>query len=82
MNIRPLIQQAGKPLYKGLFALSSDENIQGKSTAVTCTGCGLAWIFEEHRDSDRAKALEHELRAQAAMRIRTKILTQNEIYHG
>ena len=37
----PLIQQAGKPLYKGLFCASSDENIQGKSTTV------LAWIFEE-----------------------------------
>mgnify|MGYP001710611699 CR=1 FL=1 len=55
----PLIQQAGKPLYKGLFCASSDENIQGQS-----------------------EALEHELRAQAAMRIATKILTQKEIYHG
>ena len=51
----PLIQQAGKPLYKGLFCASSDENIQGKSTAVLAQGVDFAWIFEEHRDSDRAK---------------------------
>ena len=51
----PLIQQAGKPLYKGLFCASSDENIQGKSTAVLEQGVDFAWIFEEHRDSDRAK---------------------------
>ena len=30
----------------------------------------------------QSEALEHELRAQAAMRIATKILTQKEIYHG
>ena len=51
----PLIQQAGKPLYKGLFCASSDENIQGKSTTVLAQGVDFAWIFEEHRDSDRAK---------------------------
>ena len=51
----PLIQQAGKPLYKGLFCASSDENIQGKSTTVLAQGVAFAWIFEEHRDSDRAK---------------------------
>lgn len=44
----PLIQQAGKPLYKGLFCASSDENIQGKSTAVLAQGVDFAWIFEEH----------------------------------
>ena len=43
----PLIQQAGKPLYKGLFCASSDENIQGKSTAVLAQDVGLTWIFEE-----------------------------------
>ena len=48
----PLIQQAEKPLYKGP---SSDENIQGKSTTVLAQGVDFAWIFEEHRDSDRAK---------------------------
>ena len=37
----PLIQQAGKPLYKGLFCASSDENIQGKSTAVLAQGVAL-----------------------------------------
>ena len=34
---------------------SSDENIQGKSTTVLAQGVDFAWIFEEHRDSDRAK---------------------------
>ena len=62
----PLIQQAGKPLYKGLFCASSDENIQGKSTAVLAQGVDFAWIFEEHRDSDRAKlwnmSYEHKQR--------------------
>lgn len=53
-----------------------------KSTAVLAQGVDFAWIFEEHRDSDRAKLWNHELRAQAAMRIATKILTQKEIYHG
>ena len=43
----PLIQQAGKPLYKGLFCASSDENIQGKSTAVLAQDVDLTWIFEE-----------------------------------
>lgn len=43
----PLIQQAGKPLYKGLFCASSDENIQGKSTTVLAQGVDFAWIFEE-----------------------------------
>ena len=43
----PLIQQAGKPLYKGLFCASSDENIQGKSTAVLAQGEDFTWIFEE-----------------------------------
>lgn len=42
----PLIQQAGKPLYKGLFCASSDENIQGKSTAVLAQGVDFTWIFE------------------------------------
>ena len=51
----PLIQQAEKPLYKGLFCASSDENIQGKSTTVLAQGVDFAWIFEEHRDSDREK---------------------------
>ena len=51
----PLIQQAGKPLYKGLFCASNDENRQGKSTAVLAQAEDFAWIFEEHRDSDRAK---------------------------
>lgn len=50
----PLIQQAGKPLYKGLFCASSDENMQGKSTTVPAQDVDFAWIFEEHRDSDRA----------------------------
>ena len=62
----PLIQQAGKPLYKGLFCASSDENIQGKSTTVFAQGVAFAWIFEEHRDSDRAKlwnmSYEHKQR--------------------
>lgn len=62
----PLIQQAGKPLYKGLFCASSDENIQGKSTTVPAQGVDFAWIFEEHRDSDRAKlwnmSYEHKQR--------------------
>ena len=52
----PLIQQAGKPLYNGLFCASSDENIQGKSTSVLAQGVDFAWIFEEHRDSDRSEA--------------------------
>ena len=43
----PLIQQAGKPLYKGLFCASSDENIQGKSTAVLAQAEDFTWIFEE-----------------------------------
>ena len=43
----PLIQQAGKPLYKGLFCASSDENIQEKSTAVLAQGVDFTWIFEE-----------------------------------
>ena len=43
----PLIQQAGKPLYKGLFCASSDENRQGKSTAVLAQAEDFAWIFEE-----------------------------------
>ncbi len=43
----PLIQQAGKPLYKGLFCASSDENIQGKSTTVLAQGVDFAWTFEE-----------------------------------
>ena len=43
----PLIQQAGKPLYKGHFCASSDENIQGKSTAVLAQDVDLTWIFEE-----------------------------------
>ena len=43
----PLIQQAEKPLYKGLFCASSDENIQGKSTAVLAQDVDLTWIFEE-----------------------------------
>lgn len=43
----PLIQQAGKPLYKGLFCASNDENIQGKSTAVLAQDVDLTWIFEE-----------------------------------
>lgn len=43
----PLIQQAGKPLYKGLFCASSDENIQGKSTTVLAQDVDLTWIFEE-----------------------------------
>ena len=62
----PLIQQAGKPLYKGPFCASSDENIQGKSTTVLAQGVDFAWIFEEHRDSDRAKlwnmSYEHKQR--------------------
>ena len=62
----PLIQQAGKPLYKGLFCASSDENIQGKSTAVPAQGVDFAWIFEEHSDSDRANlwnmSYEHKQR--------------------
>ena len=66
----PLIQQAGKPLYKGLFCASSDENIQGKSTAVLAQGVDFAWIFEEHRDSDRAKlwnmSYEHKRRTETA----------------
>ena len=37
------------------MSASSDENIQGKSTAVLAQGVDFAWIFEEHRDSDRAK---------------------------
>ena len=37
----PLIQQAGKPLYKGLFCASSDENAE------------LARVFEEHRDNEK-----------------------------
>ena len=37
------------------FCASSDENIQGKSTTVLAQGVDFAWIFEEHRDSDRAK---------------------------
>ena len=45
----PLIQQAGKPLYKGLFCASSDENIQGKSTAVLAQDVDLTWIFEEQK---------------------------------
>lgn len=51
----PLIQQAEKPLYKGLFCASSDENIQEKSASVLAQSEDFAWIFEEHRDSDRAK---------------------------
>lgn len=43
----PLIQQAGKPLYKGLFCASSDENIQGKSTTVLAQGVDFPCIFEE-----------------------------------
>ena len=43
----PLIQQAGKPLYKGLFCASNDENRQGKSTAVLAQGVDFTWIFEE-----------------------------------
>ena len=43
----PLIQQAGKPLYKGLFCASNDENRQGKSTAVLAQDVDLTWIFEE-----------------------------------
>ena len=62
----PHIQHAGKPLYKGLFCASSDENIQGKSTTVLAQGVDFAWIFEEHRDSDRAKlwnmSYEHKQR--------------------
>ena len=37
------------------FCASSDENIQGKSTAVLEQGVDFAWIFEEHRDNDRTK---------------------------
>ena len=37
------------------MSASSDENIQGKSTTVLAQGVDFAWIFEEHRDSDRAK---------------------------
>lgn len=44
----PLIQQAGKPLYKGLFCASNDENRQGKSTAVLAQAEDFTWIFEEH----------------------------------
>ena len=48
------------------FCASSDENIQGKSTAVLAQGVDFAWIFEEHRDSDRAKlwnmSYEHKQR--------------------
>ena len=36
------------------FCASSDENIQGKSTTVLAQGVDFAWIFEEHRDSDRS----------------------------
>lgn len=43
----PLIQQAGKPLYKGLFCASNDENRQGKSTAVLAQAEDFTWIFEE-----------------------------------
>ena len=43
----PLIQQAGKPLYKGLFCASNDENIHVKSTAVLAQAEDFTWIFEE-----------------------------------
>ena len=45
----PLIQQAEKPLYKGLFCASSDENRQGKSTAVLAQAEDFTWIFEEQK---------------------------------
>ena len=51
----PLIQQAGKPLYKGLFCASSDENIQSNAPAMLAYAGVFDYIFEEHRDNDRTK---------------------------
>lgn len=51
----PLIQQAGKPLYKGLFCASSDENIQSNEPAMLAYAGVFDCIFEEHRDNDRTK---------------------------
>ena len=51
----PLIQQAGKPLYKGLFCASSDENMHKKIAAVLARAAGFLCIFEEHRDNAGTK---------------------------
>ena len=51
----PLIQQAEKPLYKGLFCASSDENIQSNEPAMLAYAGVFDCIFEEHRDNDRTK---------------------------
>lgn len=80
----PLIQQAGKPLYKGLFCASKVQmRIYRKVNNCVAQGVDFLHGYSRSTATVTERSLEHELRAQATvMRIATKILTQKEIYHG
>ncbi len=78
MNIRPLYSKLKSHCIRGFFCASSDENIQVKSTAVLAQVEDFSWIFEEHRDSDRAK-LWNMSYSRAAMRIGTNINTKGDL---
>ena len=81
MNIRPLYSKLESHCIRGFFCASSDENIQGKSTAVLAQVEDFSWIFEEHRDSDRAKLwnMSYERKHQSDENINKNINTKGDL---